>query len=375
MHKTQNPQGHWADPNANLPRNNNEIVTAETSKELLSLFSRRRELLIQSAILTAAASTVLYTATHEMPTLAGISAASYVSFFLFAGSLLFCLRFIQLHAGISFNAIRFSVVEHHFYEHLRGNRVTSASLESELNQTAAPRLASVSALTIFFFTLLTGLSAVIYTSCYQNGTTTKAGIWLLVVSALTAAFALSHSRVAGEKKRILSAFQDGTLCVNPTEHEIRAHYIDSLADTQADMLAITTTVALVTVANVAAISTALQPEETMPTVTKAPLLFSTSGVLLAAIVIAMHVRMRRGITKFCRKLQIEPAQPFEQVITDTRIGMAVLISFFSINVGLAVLVAGLQANLPKDTVEQMSLISFPATFLIVAAILFFQKAY
>lgn len=97
----------------NKPEGKDRSVSlAETTMQLDGLFDRRRDLMYQIGIVTAVASALLQVsnlgpnAQHL-----GTDSATVIAGFMAISTLVFCIRFVQLHADIMHHGMRFAFAE------------------------------------------------------------------------------------------------------------------------------------------------------------------------------------------------------------------------------------------------------------------------
>ncbi len=334
---TDERRRHWDDPNCTLPREPHQIFAEETSAEIIGLFSRRRELLNQLAVLIALVTALSYIFDGHSIEISGYRAEILVAFSLFGATITFYVRFVQLHAGIIYNAMLFSVIEHKCFSAKLPAGCAPSTLKQELADTVGFKWDSISILLITFMALVSALSAVVFVSTLGAGVVARTSCWLGVMAIAIVLAVVKHCGVLRECNKIIELHEKNELPISGGIPELRSHYMSSLHSTHSDMNAIATTMSLVTFASLGSAFRLLEGVAAgARSTTLAPYAFLLTGCLLGFMAVVMYERCTRGIAKFCQKLKIPKLAPFDGFISDGRLGLAVVSAFFAINVGTSV---------------------------------------
>lgn len=310
---------HWSD--ARVMPETQQLLVVDTSGELLSLFARRRDLMYQISILVAAASSllrmILGSGTRKF---LWIESPTWLAAFLSIAAVVFCLRFVQIHAGIVFNAMRMSVIEATF---LGGNLVDDLAKTAQIN----PR--GVSVQVVFVFALIAGVCS--GTCSYLTGTSF---LWSgLLGASITSWLVLRLWRIHGQIR------DDGLRFWRRSEPQIegelidlRTHYVESLKEAHADMLCVTAVVALTTFATVNAI---LVVENAAATAGNeaflGPILFGLISTILGLFGVRIYGRLEGGIATFCNKLRIAQTDLVNRSFSDVTLGFCVISGLATFN--------------------------------------------
>lgn len=300
----------------------------DTSIEILSLVNRRRELMQQTAVIVALAVALLELITYKSLTVCGFDAAILVSGFLFLGSATFCLRFIQIHAGMVFNGLRFSVIE---------NYVAKSEAHQTLPERQKPNPNGVSMQLCYVFALITSLSGGVFIShWYDVGPGIIAGgvFGLLLILRFHAVHARISDGVCDRLRDVATTQEEKKLPVLGNATQLRTHCYLSIGQSHSDMIGITAMLASITLANVASATTGMPANEgnNVSLAHIGAILFGSTAVGIAIVTARIYWRLRDNITKACVLLKISTAAPYEKSISDIYLGYVVLSAFLAVNI-------------------------------------------
>jgi hypothetical protein len=318
------------------PESGNEIQLNETSAELLNLFSRRRDLMYQVSVLIAAASALLQLSSRGTPGKhLGLDTPQLVSGFLAVSATLFCLRFVQLHAGIVYHGMRFALAE---------SRVLKNDPGDAIGRAAKFNFRGVSIQIIFFFAIVSGFCVQILLSSLAFPFWVQAVGAVVVVASLTGWNVFVHHSVARSQMKQLGH-------THPTSDgdrdALRSHYIASLGESHSDMICITAAAALQTFATFGGIqfmqglhTEGLQADGAQLATLGSFLLASVSAIL-ALIAVRIYGRLQIAISVFSTKLGWRDEEAFRGKLRDTDIGLIVIGALAAMSIA-AFAVCGLQ---------------------------------
>ena len=294
----------------------------DTSGALLEVFSRRRDLMYQMAVVVAVASALMNTTANSHLTIYnGVDTSVLLSLFLWLGSVIYCLRFVQLHAGLVFHGVRFALIEF---------RLLGGELHPRLEKAANLNWRGVSVQVTVFFGVVAGLCTAVFL-CFllQHAVACAVCGGATTLALLIYGRRVHHCVVAREAHKFSRTPPE----VAGDASDLRQHYIDSLCEAHLDMICITGTLTLLTFATTNAVASIMELSVNNKN-SIGPVLFSGCASALGWISIRIYTRLQCGMIGFCSILGYSNDCLARRTIPDTAWGFVVVSGFFSLNLAL-----------------------------------------
>ena len=299
------------------------ISIGEEGTEIQAIVSRRRDLMYQMAVLFPLATLPpeFFAGAVSLPF--SISLTQLLAIGFFAATGLFCLRFIQLHAGLVYNGVRFTAIEH---------SVRGGILHDMVTASGKPRWDGVSLQITILFALLSAALAGIVTVSFDGGP------WFIITSSMvTFAILLGRMLVLHrhvKKSAEMSLKNDFTIAASA--QELRTHYVSSIGHAHQDMICLT---ALAASSTLTALAFSLDHlSSNIPLANKEAtgrsLVFLLFAAAVGVIAIRVCTRLRMSIHTSCRWLGTPALKSFQTRIPDSLIGFIVVAATFGLTLAL-----------------------------------------
>jgi hypothetical protein len=297
----------------------------DISFELITLFTRRRELMYQLSVLTAVGSGLLLSsAVNNGVTHFGFDNTSILALFLGVSSVTFCLRFIQLYLGILFHGIRFALIE----AKNRGENDPISSIR--VKNSCKINLQGVSFSVILFFSILSSLCFAVAVRSFFDMNFVPYIVFIFVFLFIMNRTFTGHAIVAN--RTIEDSINFISNCDCSKDEDLRNHYQLSLAATHSDMICISAIAAAQTISIFGFIGLLDDRIATgLPVSRFGPSIIAAISMLLGLIAVMMYSRLEVAVREFCLSLNISLDKLFWSSMSDIGLGYVVTISFASMN--------------------------------------------
>ncbi len=305
----------------------------DLSSELMTLFTRRRELMYQVSILIAVGGALLQSiAVDGRVKHFGVSSHSILTLFLGVGSLIFCFRFIQLHLGVLYHGIQFALIEAKRIGEINPFESNSVIASSKIN------VRGVSFSVILFFSILSSLCFAVSSRDFLDYVLVPYLVFFLVFAVLMYRTFSGHAVVADSALADSHEFIESCDCSN--DDDIRAHYQMSLAATHSDLICVSAIAAAQTISVYGFIGLVDERVASgLPISRFGPSIIGAISLFLGLLAVAIYSRLELAVQQFCSFLSLPTNRLFWSAMSDVGLGRFVTIAFAGMNCSFLVFLA------------------------------------